>query len=205
MYSRFGRAMLEFLWKSDGGFSGANLSKNVSDLMGLAALARAEEEPAYGPFVAGGDQGGDFVFPKRTAPKRAMPDFDRATEEDPEDRRRNRLAEVQALKNQRILGENHAGYLEGRYVPPGKFGEYVRKTIEDENADRARLIEKLAKEKDLTVAEAERQQAEVWRKTSFEGEWIEIPQADGKFRWVRKDASAEESSPVQESPPVMKK
>src|SRR3954468_20899449 len=35
--------------------------------------------------------------------------------------RRNRLAEVQALNDQRIVGENHAGYLEARNTPPGKF------------------------------------------------------------------------------------
>ncbi len=101
--------------------------------------------------------------------------------------RRNRLAEVQALKDQRIVGENHAGYLEARNLPPGKFGEYVRQSVDDENADRARLIERLAKERNLTVAAAESQQAEIFRKSAFKGEWIEVPDAEGKFAWKQKE------------------
>jgi uncharacterized protein YdbL (DUF1318 family) len=100
--------------------------------------------------------------------------------------RRNRLAEVQALKDQRLVGENHAGYLELRNAPPGKFGDYVRQTVDDENADRGRLIERLAKERNLTVAETERQQAEIFRKAAFQGEWIEVPDAEGRFAWKQK-------------------
>ena len=101
--------------------------------------------------------------------------------------RRNRLAEVQALKDQRIVGENHAGYLEVRNAPPGKFGDYVRETIDDENGDRAHLIERLAKERNLTIAAAESQQAEIFRKSAFKGEWIEVPDAEGKFAWKQKE------------------
>lgn len=101
--------------------------------------------------------------------------------------RRNRLAEVQALKDQRLVGENHAGYLEARNTPPGKFGEYVRETVDDENADRARLIERLAKERNITVAEAERQQSEIFRKSAFKEEWVEVPDAEGRFAWKQKE------------------
>ena len=100
--------------------------------------------------------------------------------------RRNRMAEIQILKNSRIVGENHAGYLEVRNSPPGEYGDYVRSTVDAENADRARLIEKLAKEKGLTVAEVERQQAELFRKDAFAGEWIEVPDVEGKFAWKQK-------------------
>jgi uncharacterized protein YdbL (DUF1318 family) len=100
--------------------------------------------------------------------------------------RRSRMAEIQILKNSRIVGENHAGYLEVRNSPPGEYGDYVRGTVDAENADRARLIEKLAKEKGLSVAETERQQAELFRKNAFAGEWIEVPDADGKFAWEQK-------------------
>lgn len=100
--------------------------------------------------------------------------------------RRNRMAEIQILKNGRIVGENHAGYLEVRNSPPGEYGDYVRTTADAENADRARLIEKLAKEKNLSVAEVEKQQAEMFRKDAFAGEWIEVPDADGKFAWKQK-------------------
>jgi len=101
--------------------------------------------------------------------------------------RRNRMAEIQILKNSRIVGENHAGYLEVRNSPPGEYGDYVRTTVDGENADRARLIEKLAKEKNLPVAETERQQAELFRKNAFTGEWIEEPDAEGKFAWKQKE------------------
>lgn len=100
--------------------------------------------------------------------------------------RRNRMAEIQILKNSRIVGENHAGYLEVRNSPPGEYGDYVRSTVDAENADRARLIEKLAKEKGLSVAETERQQAELFHKDAFAGEWVEVPDAEGKFAWKQK-------------------
>lgn len=101
--------------------------------------------------------------------------------------RRNRMAEIQTLKNSRLIGENHAGYLEVRTSPPGEYGDYVRATVDAENSDRARLIEKLAKEKHITVSDAERTQAELFRTNAFSGEWIEGPDAEGKFAWKQKD------------------
>jgi hypothetical protein len=101
--------------------------------------------------------------------------------------RRNRMAEIQVLKNSRIVGENHAGFLEVRNSPPGEYGDYVRSTVDAENADRARLVEKLAKERNIAVAEAESQQAELFRKNAFAGEWIEVPDAEGKFSWKQKE------------------
>jgi hypothetical protein len=101
--------------------------------------------------------------------------------------RRNRMAEIQILKNSRIVGENHAGYLEVRNSPPGEYGDYVRGTVDAENADRARLIEKIAKEIAIPVTQAERQQAELFRKDAFVGEWIEVPDATGKFAWKQKE------------------
>lgn len=101
--------------------------------------------------------------------------------------RRNRMAEIQVLKNSRIVGENHAGFLEVRNSPPGEYGDYVRGTVDAENGDRARLVEKVAKEKNIVVAEAEKQQAELFRKNAFAGEWIEVPDAEGKFAWKQKE------------------
>lgn len=101
--------------------------------------------------------------------------------------RRTRMGEVQILKNSRLIGENHAGYLEVRTVPPGEYGDYVKTTVEAENSDRARLIEKLAKERNVPVSQAERQQAELFQKSAFPGEWIEVPDAEGKFAWQQKE------------------
>jgi hypothetical protein len=101
--------------------------------------------------------------------------------------RRDRMAEIQILKNSRLVGESHAGSLAVRNLPPGEYGDYVRTTVDAENADRARLLEKLAKEKGLPVADAEKQQAELFRKNAFPGEWIEVPDAEGKFAWKQKE------------------
>lgn len=101
--------------------------------------------------------------------------------------RRMRMGEIQILKNSRLIGENHAGYLEVRTVPPGEYGDYVHTTVDAENSDRGRLIEKLAKEKNVPVSQAERQQAELFQKGAFPGEWIEVPDADGKFAWKQKE------------------
>ena len=101
--------------------------------------------------------------------------------------RRTRMGEVQILKNSRLVGENHAGYLELRTVPPGEYGDYVKTTVEAENSDRARLIEKLAKEKNSPVSQSERQQADLFQKSAFPGEWIEVPDAEGKFAWKQKE------------------
>ena len=48
-------------------------------------------------------------------------------------------------------------------------------------------IEKLAKEKGIPVADAEKQQAELFRKNAFRSEWIEVPDAEGKFAWKQKE------------------
>ncbi|MCE9611919.1 MAG: YdbL family protein [Chthoniobacter sp.] len=101
--------------------------------------------------------------------------------------RRNRMGEIQILKNSRLVGENHAGYLEVRTQPPGEYGDYVKTTVDAENSDRGRLIEKLAKEKNIPVSQAERQQAELFQKGAFTGEWIEEPDANGKFAWMQKE------------------
>ena len=116
-------------------------------------------------------------------PKKATP----APQADIGKSRRNRMGEIQLLKNSRLVGENHAGYLEVRTVPPGEYGGYVQTTVEAENSDRARLIEKLAKEKNVPVSQAERQQAELFQKGAFTGEWIDVPDAEGKFAWKQKE------------------
>ena len=101
--------------------------------------------------------------------------------------RRMRMGEIQILKNSRVIGENHAGYLEVRTVTPGEYGDYVRATVDAENSDRGRLIEKLAKDRNVPVSQAERQQADLFQKGAFSGEWIEVPDADGKFAWKQKE------------------
>ena len=116
---------------------------------------------------------------KKTAPQPAPTDVAKS--------RRNRMGEIQVLKNSRLVGESHAGALEIRTLPPGEYGDYVKTTVDAENSDRTRLIEKLAKEKNIPVSVAERQQAELFQKDAFAGEWTEVADGAGNFAWKQKE------------------
>ena len=117
--------------------------------------------------------------PKKVSPQPGTTDVAKS--------RRLRMGEIQILKNSRLVGENHAGALEVRTLPPGEYGDYVKATVDAENSDRARLIEKLAKEKNIPVSQAERQQAELFQKGAFVGEWVEVGDAEGKYAWKQKE------------------
>ena len=56
-------------------------------------------------------------------------------ESEAQDRRRARMAEIQNLKNGRVVGENRHGLLSLVQAPPGEYGDYVRRTVEAENAE----------------------------------------------------------------------
>lgn len=106
--------------------------------------------------------------------------------EEPEVTRRSRMGEIQSLKNSRLVGESRRGLLEVRNQPAGEYGDYVRKTADAENADRKKLMEKLAKEKGQPVSEVEHSQAELFRQSAFPGEWYEQAEAGGGFVWKQK-------------------
>src|SRR5262245_48903367 len=52
------------------------------------------------------------------------------TTEDAQTRLRNRMGEIQVLKNNRLVGESHKGLLEIRSQSPGEFGDYVQRTVD---------------------------------------------------------------------------
>ena len=60
------------------------------------------------------------------------------------DARRARMEEIQELKNNRLVGENHEGELSVRTKPAGEYGDYVVKTVSDANLDRVTLMKKEA-------------------------------------------------------------
>ena len=109
-----------------------------------------------------------------------------AVTEDVQTRLRNRMGEVQVLKNNRLVGESRKGLLEIRNQPPGEFGDYVQRIVEAENKDRLAMIEEIAQKQHLRREEVERQQAELARNKAFNGEWIEVQQPDGTFAWKQK-------------------
>ena len=51
-------------------------------------------------------------------------------------RKRDRMEEIQRLKNNRLVGENHRGLLTIRTLPLDDYGDYVKTTVEAENYDR---------------------------------------------------------------------
>lgn len=106
--------------------------------------------------------------------------------------RRNRMQEIQELKNNRLVGENREGLLEVRSLPAGDYGDYVRKTVDAENGDRNLLIEHEAAEKGTPGGEVRRLQWRHWQRKSFPGEWIEVEgDATGEYRWVQKQGASE--------------
>lgn len=105
---------------------------------------------------------------------------------DAELRHKNRMGEVQLLKSSLAVGENHLGLLELREVPPGEFGDYVKKTVDEENKDRMTMMQDIAKKANLTLADVQKQQADLAFKRAFNGEWVETPQPDGTPKWVQK-------------------
>jgi len=109
-----------------------------------------------------------------------------AVTEDAQTRLRNRMGEVQVLKNNRLVGESRKGLLEIRNQPPGEFGEYVQRTVEAENKDRLAMMEEIVQKQHLRLEEVERQQSELARNKAFNGEWIEVRQPDGTFAWKQK-------------------
>ena len=103
-------------------------------------------------------------------------------------RKRNRMEEVQRLKNNRLVGENHRGLLTIRKLPLDDYGDYVKKTVEEENYDRNYLMRVEAKERGALLHDV---QEMTWKENlarSYEMEWIEIPgDQEGTFVWKQKD------------------
>lgn len=109
------------------------------------------------------------------------------------DRRRDRMSEIQELKNSRLVGEGRSGLLSIRNRPAGEYGDYVEKTVEAENLDRETLMRHEAKEKGVDVDKIREEQWRHWQRKSFPGEWIEVGGEDGQtYRWEQKQAATQE-------------
>ena len=106
--------------------------------------------------------------------------------------RRNRMAEIQTLKNNRLVGESHTGLLELRKIPDGDYGDYVKKTVREENSDRTYLIEYESTQKNKTLSEVKTEQWRHAQRKAHPGEWIEVasPESPGGYKWVEKKSPA---------------
>ena len=125
-------------------------------------------------------QHGDATVQKKVAAANADLPVDIRT------RRKNRMGEVQILKNSRTVGENHLGLLEVRTPAPGEYGTYVKETVDAENKDRTQIMEDISKKDNLTLAQVQAEQARLAANRAFNGEWIETTLPDGSFQWVQK-------------------
>ena len=109
------------------------------------------------------------------------------------DSRRDRMSEIQELKNNRLVGENHEGTLTVKTRPAGEYGDYVEKTVKEENIDRETLMKQEAEEKNTEVSTIREEQWRHWQRKSFPGEWIEVANESGQgYRWIQKEAAGGE-------------
>ncbi len=105
---------------------------------------------------------------------------------DPSTARRNRMAEVQTLKNSRVVGEGGDGLLSLRVDPPGDYGDWARATVGSENADRMALMKAEASRLKVPLTDIQKKQAAVAQKMAFKDEWIEVENDNGLREWVQK-------------------
>lgn len=102
------------------------------------------------------------------------------------ERMRNRMEEIQTLKNNQLVGEDHRGMLLIREVPAGDWGVQVKKTVAAENDDRMLIMRQKAKEANRPLHEIEDEQWRLRTEQADTGEWIEVAgSTPGSFQWKR--------------------
>ena len=101
-------------------------------------------------------------------------------------RQRNRMAEVQTLRNNRLVGEDHRGQLNLREKPAGDWGRHAEETAKKENEDRVIMMRHEAKELNKQVHEIEATHWKANIEKAFKGEWIEVPgDKPGTYKWIQ--------------------
>jgi len=99
-------------------------------------------------------------------------------ETSPSERRRNRMVEVQELKNARVVGEGFDGFLKVKNVPTDPtYADYAQRVVAEENADRQAIFEDEAQAEEKPVEVVAREFAQRAREASFPGEWVQ-PEPD---------------------------
>lgn len=114
------------------------------------------------------------------------PDAAQISYEEAVTRQRNRMAEVQKLKDNRLVGEDHRGLLHLREKPGGEWGTYVERTVSTENEDRTLLMRHAAQEGNRALHEVQDEQWKLRTDKAFKGEWIEVPDEKEKnYKWIQ--------------------
>ena len=110
-----------------------------------------------------------------------------AANTDPVEARRNRMADIQTFKNSRLVGEGRDALLAIRVETPGDYGDFIRKTVDAENADRMALMKSDAEKQKTSLPQIQTKQASLAAKLAFKGEWIEVVKDDGSAEWIQKE------------------
>jgi hypothetical protein len=132
--------------------------------------------------------------------KEALKNISEATE-----RMRNRMEEIQTLKNNQLVSEDHRGLLQIREVPSGDWGVQVKKAVAAENEDRMLLMRQKAKEANRPLHEIEDEQWRLRSEQADAGDWIEVPgPTPGSFKWkrVESDTTPSVSQPTINTPAI---
>jgi len=97
----------------------------------------------------------------------------------PEQRRFSRRSEVQALKNNRVIGEANNGTLAVREKPADPvYAAYAERVVREENEDRQAEYAARAKELNRPVATLIQEATKSRREGSFPGEWVQLDNGD---------------------------
>jgi hypothetical protein len=121
----------------------------------------------------------------KEASKKSASSIDAST--DPTEARRNRMADIQTFKNSRLVGEGRDALLAIRVDTPGDYGDFIRKTVDAENADRMALMKSDAEKQKTSLPQIQTKQASLAAKLAFKGEWIEVVKDDGSAEWIQKE------------------
>lgn len=118
------------------------------------------------------------------------------------ERQRNRMAEIQKLKDNRLVGEDHRGMLHLREKPAGDWGEYVERTVNAENDDRTLLMRREAKDSNRALHEVQDEQWKLRTAKAYKGEWIEIPgDKPNTYTWIQSDGPKQKAAEPEEKKP----
>jgi len=101
----------------------------------------------------------------------------------PRERRRYRMAEVQNLKNDRMIGEGNTGFLVLKNAPTDPvYADYAQKILTQENEDRKLLFQEEADAGEKPFEVVAKDFAQRARESSFPGEWVQ----DDEGNWIEK-------------------